>query len=117
VNEKTLKKYLEYLNLKLSLPCAVTGREDFEWEEFCVLGPGDKNEYKRLKRNRPSYTDEFEILNFLDEPDDFHGILVRVRRPSDRKQFDLPLESLKTLKKDNNAQLLDDYSVWFVNYR
>jgi hypothetical protein len=37
---------------------------------------------------------------------------------SDKKKFVLPLADLKsTDRKSKNYQLLDDYSVWFVNNR
>lgn len=118
VYENTLAKYMDYLKSDIEFPCQVTGIEDFEWEEFYVLGPGDKREYEKLKKTKPSYTDKYEILNFFSEPDDFYGIIVRVKRLSDKKKFELPLADLKTVKKESpNIQLLHDYSVWFVNYR
>jgi hypothetical protein len=41
-----------------------------------------------------------------------------VRRISDGKKFLLGISELKaTNKKSKNYQLLDDYSVWFVNNR
>jgi hypothetical protein len=53
-----------------------------------------------------------------DEPDEGAGILVKVQRVSDKKRFTLPLAKLKTTEqKSPNHRLLDDYSVWFVNYR
>jgi hypothetical protein len=46
------------------------------------------------------------------------GILVNLKRVSDKKKFTLPLAELKaTDEKLKNYQLLDDYSVWFVNNR
>ena len=42
----------------------------------------------------------------------------RVRRRSDNREFWLGLSELEaTDKKSKNYQLLDDYSVWFVNSR
>ncbi|MCK4729032.1 MAG: hypothetical protein KAT27_08930, partial [Desulfobacterales bacterium] len=88
------------------------------WEEFYVLGPGDKDEYEELKKTQPSYTDHYSILSFDDDYDEDNGILVNVQRISDKKEFALPLEDLEAVdKKSNNYQILDDYSVWFVNYR
>jgi len=117
VDDENLKKYFHYLNENIGFPCIVTGIEDFRWEEFYVLGPGDQKEYEKLKKTRPSYTDEYKILS-IDGYDLDYGILVNVRRISDRKKFTLPLEDLEAVdKKSNNYQILDDYSVWFVNYR
>lgn len=39
---ETLEKYREFLISKLDNPVEVTGIEDFDWEEFYVLGPGSK---------------------------------------------------------------------------
>ncbi len=119
VSGATLKKYLKYLKKNVEFPCQLTGIEDFEWEEFYVLGPGDKMEYEELKETQASYRDKFSLLDFVDNLDDWEeGILVAVRRESDRKKFVLPLADLKaTNKKSQNYQLLDDYSVWFVNNR
>jgi hypothetical protein len=43
---------------------------------------------------------------------------AKVRRISDSKKFVLGLSELKAIdKKSKNYELLDDYSVWFVNNR
>lgn len=118
VNDENLKKYLDYLKQNIESPCRLTGREDFPWEEYYVLGPGSKKEYEKLKKSQPSYTDEFELVEFDDEVDLDDGILVNVRRISDKKRFSLPLADLEvTDRKSRNSELLDDYSFWFVNYR
>lgn len=118
VSDKTLKIYLDYLKSHLHQPCQQTGTEDFGWEEFYVFGPGSKQEYERLKKTRASYKDTFELLNLDDNIDENYGILANVKRISDKRKFALPLADLKA--KDNNSenyQLLNDFSVWFVNYR
>jgi hypothetical protein len=115
-NERTLRLYLAYLKKNLEFPCYLTGIEDFPWEERYVLGDGSKTEYEKLKKTKPSYTDTFEILGLEDEIDESHGILVKVKRVSDRKKFTLPLADLEAEdQQSNNYQLLDDFSVWFVN--
>ncbi len=117
VSDETLSRYLDYLKENLALPCIVTGREDFSWEEYYVIGPGKKSEYEKLKKTRPSYTDEFEIMDFHDEFGDMGEPLVHVRRISDKKEFDLPLADLEAVDEESrNAQLLDDFSSWFVNH-
>ncbi len=119
VTGATLKKYLKYLKKHVEFPCQLTGIEDFDWEEFYVFGPGSKREYEELKETQPSYKDKFSLIDFVDNLEDWEGgIFVVVRRESDRKQFVLPLADLKAVnKKSQNYQLLDDYSVWFVNNR
>jgi hypothetical protein len=117
VNNKTLKIYLAYLKKNLEFPCYLTGMEDFSWEERYIFGHGSKTEYEELKKTQPSYKDTFELLGFDDAVEE-DGIFANVKRVSDKKEFTLPLFELKaTDEKSNNYQLLDDFSLWFVNYR
>ncbi|MCB0045522.1 MAG: hypothetical protein H6642_11320 [Caldilineaceae bacterium] len=91
--------------------------EDFPWEERYVFGYGSKTEYEKLKKTQPSYTDTFEFLGFDDEVDRGYGILVKVRRVADKRKFTVSLDDLEaTDEQSTNCQLLDDFSVWFVNY-
>jgi hypothetical protein len=122
--EESLNAFYKYLKLHLSLPCEVTGIEDFRWEEYYVIGPGNKAEYERLKKTSPSYRDRYELLEIIRNTDSEWAICGeddlggRVRRISDKKDFILGLSELKaTDKKSKNYELLDDYSVWFVNNR
>jgi hypothetical protein len=119
VIKKTFSTYLRYLMNHVELPCQVTGIEDFEWEEPYVFGFGSKSEYEELKKTQASYKDKFNLIRFVDEIDDYYdGIFVHVQRLSDKKKFILPLADLKSAdRKSKNYQLLDDYSVWFVNNR
>lgn len=118
VTEAKLAIYLQYLKEHLEFPVQLTGIEDFDWEEYYVLGPGSKKEYEQLKKTRPSYTDTFKLLGFEEMIDEWTGILVKVERVSDRKRFTLPLADLEvTDKKAKNYELIDDYAVWFVNNR
>ena len=117
VSDESLKMFRSYLQENIVIPCELTGIEDFRWEEFYILGPGDKKEYEELKKTRPSYQDVYKFISFDDQIEDMEGLMVKVKRISDRKQFVLPLADMKaTDKKSPNYQLLDDYSVWFVNY-
>lgn len=118
VDVGTLKHYQDFLQAALTRPCQVTGMEDFGWEEYYVFGPGDEEEYEELKKTRPSYRDVYDLLTLEEEPDDHVGILIKVKRVSDKKTFVLPLADLEaTDKASNNHQLLDDYASWFVNWR
>jgi hypothetical protein len=121
VNWENLNTYFDYLEENIKLPFKLTGIEDmgcFGWEEYYTFGPGSKREHEKLKKQYPSYTDKYELLGFSDEIIEDEGIYVHVKRISDRKKFTLPLADLEaTEKRSRNGQLLDDYVVWFVNYR
>ena len=122
--DRATAAYCDYLQAHVHQPCLVTGIEDFRWEEFYVLGPGDEGEYERLKRKRPSYGDTYELIdisteeesNWMLHPGDDIG--ARVRRSSDGKEFCLGLSELKAVDRESpNRELLHDYTVWFINYR
>lgn len=118
VNEKNLLCYMEYLKKNLELPCHLTGSEDFDWEEKYVIGGGNKKEYERLKKTHPSYTDTFKFIKFNRYINEADGLLVDVQRTTDRKKFTLPLSYLEATEEgSSNYKLLDDYSIWFVNYK
>ena len=113
----TLEIYMEFLKSNLDNPVNITGIEDFDWEEFYVLGPGSQKEYEKLKKTRPSYTDKYILESIDDEYDEHFGLIANVIRECDKKVFQIPLADLKALDKNTkNYQLLDDYSVWCVNY-
>ena len=122
--DETIDIFYEYLKTNLSLPCEVTGIEDFRWEEFYVFGPSNKKEYEQLKKTQPSYTDSYELFEIIRNAESLwamcheEDIGACVRRISDDKKFLLGLSELEaTDKRSKNHQLLDDYSVWFVNNR
>lgn len=120
---EVLQRWHSHLNAELTLPCDVAGIEDFRWEEFYVLGPGSPEEYDTLRRDRPSYTDVFELISVgrsggSEWSLSYEDLTAHVRRKSDGKEFALGLAELKTVKRTApNSQLLNDYSVWFVNSR
>src|SRR5262245_61137239 len=121
VTEETLAVYLGYLKQHLEVPCQLTGIESrgcFAWEESYIFGRRRPKEYAQRKKQQPSYTDIYAWLNFEDAYALYDGLAVKVKRVADSKRFVLPLAHLKaTEKPSNNAQLLDDYVVWFVNGR
>jgi hypothetical protein len=121
--EEALEAYFKHLKANLRLPCEVTGIEDFRWEEPYVIGGWSRQEYKRLKKTQPSYTDKYDLLvieqavysEWMMFSED---ISAHVRRKSDGKEFDLGLAELRAVdKKSPNFQLIDDYAVWLVNNR
>jgi hypothetical protein len=119
--EKTIEIYEEYLNKSLDLPCKITGIEDFNWEEVYVWGGGSQEEYKKLKKNQPSYEDKYELIS-IDKNISSRWMICKyeiaamVKRISDGNMFYLGLSEIEAVdKKSLNYQLLNDYSVWFCN--
>lgn len=118
VNEDNQRIYFEYLRKNVQKPCILTGMEDFDWEEPYLLGGWSQKEHAKLKLTQPSYTDQFELIGFVDEIDDWKGILVKVKRVADNKKFELPLWDLKVIDdKSPNYLLVSDYSSWMTNYQ
>ena len=116
-SDENLQVYLEYLKNHMEHPCLVTGIEDFPWEEMYVFGYGDEEEYEKLKKTNPSYTDTFTLVEF-ELIAEREQIFATVERVTDKKRFFLPLEDLKAKsKKSPNYQLLEDYSYWYVNFQ
>lgn len=120
---ETLRRYFDYLKENLVCPCLLTGIESlgyyFSWEERFVFGYGDKEEYKRLRRERGSYKDKYELRSLDDAAvDEAWDILVNVQRIPYRKRFTIPLSELQAVDRTSrNYQLLKDYTVWYVNWR
>ncbi|HBG04404.1 MAG TPA: hypothetical protein DDY22_02335 [Geobacter sp.] len=117
VSYQSLTAYRTHIQNSIEFPCDVTGREDFPWEEIYIYGSGDKNEYAELKKSQPSYTDIYTFMSFDNQIDDKNGLMVKVKRLSDSKEFVLPLADLKvTGTTSSNHELVHDYAVWFVNH-
>jgi hypothetical protein len=117
VSDESLEVYRSYIQKNIVIPCELTGIDNFRWEEYYIFGPGDKNAYEDLKKTLPSSQDVYTFISFDDQIEDMDGLMVKVTRISDRKQFVLPLADLKATDKNSpNYQLIDDYAVWFVNY-
>ncbi len=118
VTETNLQKYYNYLKDNLQISCVLTGMEDFEWEEPYLIGDWSKAEYEKKKLIKPSYTDHFELVDFISKIDNWKGIIVKVKRFSDDKVFELPLWDLKIIDKNSSDYLLvSDYSSWMTNYQ
>jgi hypothetical protein len=122
--EDQVKTFYEHLLKSLELPCQVTGTEDFQWEERYVFGAASVEEYRRLRKDRPSYQDKYDLLaiktGVVSEWMMFYGedIGAHVKRKSDGKEFWLGLSELKGIaSKSKNKQLIHDFAVFFINSR
>lgn len=117
VGKETSSKYLKYLSNSIKFPCLLTGVEDFPWEEPYILGGGSQKEYEILKKENPSFKDKFELIELLNPVDDEFEIIAKVKRINDNKIFPIGLSWLEPPDKNiPNYQLLNDYSVWHINY-
>ncbi len=117
VTLKSLTLYRDYLRKHLDTPCVMTGIEGFPWKEKYVVDYDDKTAHEALNKKQPSHTDIYELKRFEDLIDEVAGILVKVKRVNDNQRFILDLIWLKAVDESSkNYKLLDDYTVWFVNY-
>ena len=101
---KLSKAYFKHLKANLQLPCEVTGIEDFHWEEPYVIGGWSQQEYKRLKKTQPSYTDKYDLLDIkqavYSEWMMFSEDIIRpCAAEEDGKEFDLGLTELRVTDK------------------
>ncbi len=103
--EHAIERFYQYLIQSLQLPCNVSGIEDFRWEAYYVLGPGDEAEYEKLCKTQPSYPDTFELLSIEKEMFSewmlFHteDLAARVRRQSDGVEFYLGLAEIEAVER------------------
>ena len=124
VTEKHLVHYFQWLKRQLTFPCLLTGIESmgyFSWEERYEFGYGSPKEYEKTKKKLGSYQENYELKS-LDNAkiggDWDSDILASVVRVSDKKQFTIPLSELQAVAESSeNYQLLNDYTVWYVNWR
>jgi len=89
----------------------------FRWEERFSFGYGSQDEYEQLKKKKGSFRDTYELTEFDAIADDW-DILVNVYRIPRRKKFTIPLSELQVGDRaSKNYQLLNDYTVWRVNWQ
>ncbi len=121
VDADTLPTYLNYLEEHLQLPCLVKGIESigyFGWEERFQFGYGTKAEYERIRQEHSSLKDEFELNALEGEIEPEWDMWANIRRTSDGKRFTIPLSELEAVDENSdNAVMLNDYTVWIVNWR
>lgn len=117
----TLQTYFNYIKENIELPCLLTGIESmgyFGWEERFEFGYGSKIEYEKIRQERGSYHDQYELNEFEVEIEPDWDMWVEVRRTSDNKHFTIPLSELEAVDQTSkNHELLNDYTVWIVNWR
>ena len=114
---KTITIYKQFLENNLQLPVKVTGRIDFSWEGIYIWGSGYLEEYEELKKEKPSYTDLYNLTGFFNHYSVLKGLYAKVVRITDKKHFKLELIDLKAVDEESkNYQLIDDYIYWHVNY-
>ena len=117
VSKPNLLKYRKFLLAQLGKSTVLTGREDFPWEEMYVFGLGNKVEYERLKKDNPSYEDEYKLMGISDEYFDENDLIALVERLSDGKCFEIGLSWLTTKdKKSKDFLPLDDFATWVTNW-
>jgi hypothetical protein len=120
VQADTLQTYFNYIQENIEVPCLLTGIESmgyFGWEERYSFGFGSKTEYEKLRKDRASFQDQYELEEFKATLEADWDILVNVRRIVDGKRFTIPLSELQAVDETSqNSQLLNDYTVWFVNW-
>jgi hypothetical protein len=115
VNEQNLQQYLQFLKERIKPPYKLTGNGIFDWEEEYVRGGKSKKEYEKLKKHQPCSTDTFKLVQFCEVGTE--GILVKVERTSDRRQFVLPLIDLDVTTEDpQHLDLIENYLLWFYSY-
>ncbi len=113
---KNLLKWQKYFILNVVLPLRVSAIEDFPWEEPYIFGGWDKKKYEKLKKERPSYTDQFDLIDLMEEPLD-EDLIAIVKRISDRKIFHIELSWLEASEdSEKGYTILSDYSTWHCNY-
>jgi len=118
VDDQSLTVYGNYLKNNLNSPCYLTGIEDFSWEESYVFGYMSEKEHTKRRKSTASYLDTFRLIKVIVDPKAWSDIGVEVQRMEDGKKFELSLSYLEvTDRKSPNFQLLNDYVVWYWNYR
>ena len=117
VSKQHAETFINFIKTNISPNVLLVGREIFfPWEESYMFGRGTEREYKYLKKKQISHDDQVQLISF--EKFDYDGDwVVKVKRLSDKKSFNAHLSWFKCVETDsNNAQLLDDFAFWIVNW-
>jgi len=105
VVQDTLTKYLFFLKEKFSLPHKVTGT-------------GNYFTYSEYKDKTPSGNQEFEIIGFEEDVENYSNIFVKVKQLNDEGEiFSLQLFEFKSIDSNSiESRILTDYTYWIENY-
>jgi hypothetical protein len=110
----------EHLLARLRLPCDVNAGENFRWEESYASGDLDQREYERLRKDRPSFRDRFELLEIIRQArspwmsSSGIDIAAQVRRKLDGQKFVVGLSDISLAdKKLPQHEIISDYAAWF----
>ena len=99
VSEKTLKVYYRYLSKNLSFP--------FDAEYSQETGPLEDIYY------------DIKVIGLLDIDEcsdlEFYGLFYEGKQG--RRKIIIPLAEVEVKQKGRNQQIIEDYRMWFWNYR
>jgi len=99
VSKETLRLYLHYLSKNLSFP--------FDARYSHATGPWEDTHYDVKVTG---------ILDINECPDlEFYGLFCKGKRG--RRKVEIPLAEVEVKQKGKNKQLIEDYHMWFWNYR
>ena len=100
VNPVTLKRYLEYFKEKLRLPFKAIGIEsDFEYSDY-----GDKT---------PNGNERFEVVEFIEDVENYSNLFVKVRVENTSEIFELQLFEFKPIESSVEIiRMFEDYTEW-----
>nr|WP_320119534.1 hypothetical protein [uncultured Marinifilum sp.] len=100
VNPVTLKRYLDCFKEKLRLPFKVTGIEsDFEYSDY-----GDKT---------PNANERFEVVEFIEDVENYSNLFVKVRVENTSEIFELQLFEFKPIESSVEIiRMFEDYTEW-----
>ncbi len=98
VDEGNLLKYRKYLLERMAKDTVLTGREDFPWEEKYVFSSGNQAEDEELKKENPSFKDEFKLIGISEKEIEENDLVAQVELLSDQKCFKIGLSWLTTKK-------------------
>lgn len=99
VSEETLEVYHSYLIYNLSFP--------FDAEYSKETGPLEDTYYDVKITN---------LLEIEECPDlEFYGLFCEGKRG--RRKIEIPLAEIEVKQEGKNKQLIEDYRMWFWNYR
>jgi len=109
--------YLKFLQKKIQGPCLLSGIEEFEWERSYLAEGWDSADYQKMKAQKPSFMDQFDLQELVPPATGADDIVACVKRVIDQKEFKVPLSQLECIDFNEECyQFIDDYVAWYTNY-